>query len=186
MYANPVLHFKNSEDSIKCVSAYDLRYDYGGLNASNTLWINWIIAAHICAGEMTSLVLGDIFKYIGLYFSFTEVCFQWSHWWPTDPSIPYTMMTSSNRNIFRVTDPLCGEFPGEFPSQRPVTRGFDVFFDLRMNKLLSKQEWGWWFETLSCSLWRHCDTQGRLCRKGFHIISSCLYSHAVTFLFRPV
>ena len=45
--------------------------------------------------------------------------------------------------------------PGEFPSQRPVTRSFDVFFDLRPNKRLSKQSWGWWFETLSRPLWRH-------------------------------
>ena len=37
-------------------------------------------------------------------------------------------MTSSNGNIFRVTGPLCGEFP----AQRPVTRSFDVFFDLRL------------------------------------------------------
>ena len=67
------------------------------------------------------------------------------------------MMTSSNGNIFRVTGPLCGEFtgPGEFPTQRPVTRSFDLFFDLRLNKPLSKQPWGWWFETLSRSLWRH-------------------------------
>ena len=28
--------------------------------------------------------------------------------------------------------------PGEFPAQRPVTRSFDVFFDLRLNKRLSK------------------------------------------------
>ena len=28
---------------------------------------------------------------------------------------------------------------GEFPAQRPVTQGFDVFFDLRLNKQLSKQ-----------------------------------------------
>ena len=50
------------------------------------------------------------------------------------------MMTSSNGNIFRVTSPLCGEFtgPGEFPTQRPVTRSFDVFFDLRVNKRLNK------------------------------------------------
>ena len=27
----------------------------------------------------------------------------------------------------------------EFPSQRPLTRTFDVFFDLRPNKRLSKQ-----------------------------------------------
>ena len=44
---------------------------------------------------------------------------------------------------------------GEFPAQRPVTRSFDVFFDLRLNKRLSKQSWGWWFETLSRPLWRH-------------------------------
>ena len=68
------------------------------------------------------------------------------------------MMTSSNGNIFRVTGPLCGEFtgPGEFPTQRPVTRSFDVFFDLPLNKRLSKQPWGWWFETPSWSLWRQC------------------------------
>ena len=47
--------------------------------------------------------------------------------------------------------------PGEFPAHRPVTRSFDVFFDLRLNKRWSKQSWGWWFETLSCSLWRHCN-----------------------------
>ena len=45
--------------------------------------------------------------------------------------------------------------PGEFPTQRPVTRSFDVFFDLRLNKWLRKQWWGWWFETLSRPLWRH-------------------------------
>ena len=68
-------------------------------------------------------------------------------------------MTSSNGNIFRVTGPFCGEFtgPGEFPTQRPVTRSFDVFFDLRLNKRLSKQPWGWWFETPSWSLWRQCN-----------------------------
>ena len=46
---------------------------------------------------------------------------------------------------------------GEFPTQRPVTRSFDIFFDLRLNKRLSKQSWGWWFETLSCPLWRQCN-----------------------------
>ena len=74
------------------------------------------------------------------------------------------MMTSSNGNIFRVTGPLCGEFtgPGEFPTQRPVSRSFDVFFDLRLNKRLSKQPWGWWFETPSCHydvivMWWNCN-----------------------------
>ena len=27
----------------------------------------------------------------------------------------------------------------EFPAERPVTRSFDVFFDLRLNKRLSEQ-----------------------------------------------
>ena len=46
---------------------------------------------------------------------------------------------------------------GEFPAQRPVTWSFDIFFDLRPNKWLSKQSWGWWFETLSCPFLRHCN-----------------------------
>ena len=57
------------------------------------------------------------------------------------------MMTSSNGNIFRVTGLCAGNSAatGEFPTQRPVTRSFDVFFDLRLNKRLSKLWWGWLF-----------------------------------------
>ena len=45
------------------------------------------------------------------------------------------------------------------PRTKASARSFDVFFDLRLNKRLSKQSWGWWFETQSCSLslWRHRD-----------------------------
>ena len=35
---------------------------------------------------------------------------------------------------------------------RLLYTSFDVYFDLR----LKKQGWGWWLETLSRSLWRHC------------------------------
>ena len=54
-----------------------------------------------------------------------------------------------------------------FPRYCPFVRGidrspvdsphlsFDVFFDLHPNKRLSKQWWGWWFETPSFPLWRH-------------------------------
>ena len=59
------------------------------------------------------------------------------------------MMTSSNGNIFRVTVPLYGLFTG--PRWIPRTKASEaelyVFFDLRRNKRLSKQSWGWWFET---------------------------------------
>ena len=52
--------------------------------------------------------------------------------------------------------------PGEFPAWRAVTRCFDIFFDLCLNKRFSKQSWGWWFETLSCPLWRHCNVISQL------------------------
>ena len=48
-------------------------------------------------------------------------------------------------------------FTGEFPPQKPVTKNFDVFFDERLNKQLSKQPWGWWFVTPLRSLWRYCN-----------------------------
>ena len=68
------------------------------------------------------------------------------------------MVRPSNGNIFRVTGLCAGNSPvtSEFPAQRPVTRSFGVFFDLCLNKRLSKQLWGWWFEMLSCPLWHHC------------------------------
>ena len=43
---------------------------------------------------------------------------------------------------------------GEFSAQRPVTRSFDVFFDLRLHKRLSKQSWRWRYKTPWCPLWR--------------------------------
>ena len=62
--------------------------------------------------------------------------------------------------IFSALLAICaGNSPvtGEFPTQRPVTRSFDIFFDLRLNKRLSKQSWVWWSETPSRLLWRHCN-----------------------------
>ena len=61
-------------------------------------------------------------------------------------------------------------FPHHWPFVRGIHRSpvnsphkcqwhssFDVFFDLRLIKRLSKHSRGWWFETLSCPLWRHCN-----------------------------
>ena len=69
------------------------------------------------------------------------------------------IMTSSNGNTFRVTGPLWGESTGDrwIPSHRPVTRSVDVFFDVRLNKRLSKQSRCGWFETPWRSLRRHCN-----------------------------
>ena len=60
---------------------------------------------------------------------------------------------------------------GEFLAQRPVTRSSVVFFDLRLNKHLSKQSRGWWFEMPSRSLWRHCHEVTN------HIPSNCNYDY---------
>ena len=67
------------------------------------------------------------------------------------------MMTSSNGNIFCVTGPLCGEFSGQWwiPLTKASDANFDVFFHLCLNKRLSEQWLGWWFETPSRSLWCH-------------------------------
>ena len=67
------------------------------------------------------------------------------------------MMTSSMCSALLA---LCaGNSPvtGEFPSRRPVAQSFEVFFDLRLNKRLSKQLRRQWFETPSRSLWRPCN-----------------------------
>ena len=68
--------------------------------------------------------------------------------------------------IFSTSLALCaGNSPvtGEFPAQRPEMWSFDVFFDLCLNKRLSKQSWGWWFEMPLHSLWRHCYGQFLAC-----------------------
>ena len=74
------------------------------------------------------------------------------------PKVVFNTWLRCQMETFSALLAICAEnslVPSEFPSQRPVTRSFDVFFDLRLNKRLSKQSWGWWFETLPCPLWRH-------------------------------
>ena len=89
---------------------------------------------------------------------------------------------------FSVLLAICtGNLPvtSEFPAQRPVTRSFGVFFDLRLNKRLSKQLLVWWFDTPSRPLWRHFwDCSWQLVSRGkmgwghFILIAQIIYSHA--------
>ena len=67
--------------------------------------------------------------------------------YPSDHPETTTMCTWSRHQMetFSASLAICaGNSPvtGEFSAQRPVTRSFDVFFDLRLNKRLSKQQWG--------------------------------------------
>ena len=82
----------------------------------------------------------------GQNFINTHLSTYWITWWR------HQVETFSSLLAFCV-----GNSPvtAEFHAQRPVTRSFDVFFDLRPKKWLSKQWRRWWFETPSCSLWHH-------------------------------
>ena len=79
-------------------------------------------------------------------------------WWHEDVEMPSASWWCHQMETFSALLALCaGNSPvtGEFPVQRPVTRSFDVFCDLRLNKRLSKQSLGWWFDMPSSPLWRH-------------------------------
>ena len=88
-------------------------------------------------------------------------------WWRHQMEAFSTLLALSDGN------PLV---TGEFPSQRPVMQSFDVFYDLRLNKRLSKQSWGWWFEMPLHSLRHHCNnpfypsTCSSLCAKEFSVM----------------
>ena len=57
----------------------------------------------------------------------------------------------------------------------PYHRCMVVFsYDLRRNKRLNKQSWGWWFETPLLSFWRHCN----VCSESDMKQNACLlYEH---------
>ena len=105
--------------------------------------------------EVTTFVAasGEISSKWHFRFGFTVNCVPKIHW-------STTAWWRHQMETFSALLALCAgnlPVPGEFPSQRPVTRNFDIFFELCPNKRLSKQWWGWWFETQSHSLWRHCN-----------------------------
>ena len=90
----------------------------------------WLLLnLHICAGQATSCGINQ-------------------SWWRHQMETFSALLAICTGN-----SPLAGEFP----AQRPVTRNFDVFFDLRLNKRLCKQSRGWWSEKQSCPLRRHCN-----------------------------
>ena len=90
------------------------------------------------------------FEYVFIVQPFQSfICIWWRHQIKTFPAL--LAICAGNSPV-----------TGEFPTQRPVTQSFDGFYDLRLNKQLSKQPWGWWFETPSRSLWRYIGMIGIL------------------------
>ena len=84
------------------------------------------LVAHLCHNRNTVIAHDDVIK--------------WKHYY--------------------VTDPLCGEFTGH--RWIPRTKASDaklwcfLWSAPGLNKRLGKQSRGWWFETPSRILWRHC------------------------------
>ena len=88
--------------------------------------------------------MDDLENYRATLLHYTKLCASW--WWRHQMEKFSALLAFCAGN---------SPIPGEFPAQRPVTRNFDVFFDLRLNKRLSKLSWSWWSETPSSSLWPH-------------------------------
>ena len=102
---------------------------------------------YISTGEHSLRISRRITHLLYLYFLFS--------WWRHEMETCSASLAfyAGNSPVTEGNSPVTGEFP----SHRPVTRSFDVFFDLRLNKRLSKQSRRRWFETPSRSLWRHCN-----------------------------
>ena len=122
---------------------------------------------HILLLELESIgmyLVYSIIKWLHLKQSLpnavTQVCVTESPWW------------RHQMETFSALLALCaGNSPviGEFPTQRPVTRSFDVSFNLRLNKRLSTQSWGRWFETPSYSIWRHRNVNELMAPTGWSL-----------------
>ena len=70
---------------------------------------------------------------------YDQIAYNWwkiYSWWRHQMEIFSALLTICAGN---------SPIPGEFPAQRPVTRSFGGSFDMRLNKRLRKQSWGWWF-----------------------------------------
>ena len=120
-----------------------------------SLFISWARCVELLHSRvvLANLVLNPSNCWEGLYNVNGITCIDWMRdfswaWWRHQMETFSALLALCEGNSL---------VPVEFPTQRPVTRSFDVFFDLGLNKRLSKQLWGWWFETHSPSLWRRCN-----------------------------
>ena len=141
--------------SVTCVSV-SLKF------ISNQIAINWVIAAKFI-GNLDDAIFCELNVKTPISVTLRNIIvssYIRAHPGPFRPGDIYYPWWSHQMQTFFALLSLCaGNSPvaGELPLQMPVTRGFDVFFDLRLNTRLSKRSWGWWFEKPSRSLWRYCN-----------------------------
>ena len=146
------------------------------------LWIKWF-ACCLWAAPFTSIspmviMMGTIYTVPALEYAYSLASFC-PHYMKINYQVILFAMESTSHTAVEIILKDTGKyddvikwkhFPRYWPfvwgihrspvnslHNRPVTRSFDIFFDLRLNKRLSKQSWGWWFETLPCPFWCHCN-----------------------------
>ena len=115
-----------------------------------TLCLNILISAPLSKADVLEVILSNANKTgSSVSYIWSAICLVMS-WWCQEPEHYLFSHDDVIKWKNRVTGPLFGEFTGHrcIPLYRPVTRTFDVFIDLHLNKRLSKQSRHWWFERL--------------------------------------
>ena len=130
----------------------------GGLSAQGNQWLGSLVGFLIGASSKVHTKFWSTFFFLNA----TSISYWYSYKNHIDQRFEYSVLTwwRYQMETFSALLALCAGnslVTGEFPSQKPVTRSFDVFLNLRLNKRLSKQSKRRWFETPSRPLWRHCN-----------------------------
>ena len=123
-------------------------YDVIVMSLSSGIYasVNWNII--VSGNDLLSFWYQAITSCIGINGVSSQDAVKFTPWWHHQMETFSTLLALCAGNSAAT---------GEFPPQRPVTWSFDVFFDLRLNKWLTKQSWDWWFETPSRPLWCDCN-----------------------------
>ena len=137
------------------------------------LWGNYMLMQHT-----DWLWLIWVWRIISMTHTTTGMDEMWHELWrEISKEHSHTSMQSlkfSKKNINVYCSPLHDVIKWKhFPHYWPFVRGIHwspvnsphkgqwcralMFFDLRLNKQLSKQPWCWWFQMPLHSLWRHCN-----------------------------
>ena len=117
------------------------------LQSLNTLFC-WYLGHFITHGYVLKILANDKSTLVKVIVWNHQAICVWCSWW---------------RDQMETFCALLAILYGEISSHRwiPRTKASDAklwcFFDRRPNKFLSKESWGWWFETQPRPLWRHCN-----------------------------
>ena len=152
---------------VNAMAAVDLAMQGAGASAAIVLTQVFRLAAATQLSNKITFCNGCLFSNLweNYFYSSDLIMIQWTSQAMISTVCTYknllrSFMRSHQMETFSALLALCvrnSPVTDEFPSQKPVTQSFDVFFDLRLNKWLSKQSWGRWFQMPPHPLWRYCN-----------------------------